>query len=355
MPARLGHALPPLGRERLAGGEGVHREHEARGLELAPQRIELGQGGIATVPEARTYGRGFEAERRDTLQLGDRGLHALERQHGARKEPPRVRGTVVEDPVVVGVGEGGRSLGASHQRQAHEPRREEHHLIGAERVHVVETRVRIATAEQAAELLLPGRGARRELADFLLVPARPANLRGVRAFPSGRDHPSVDVEKVAVGVEAELRLDPASALRRNVFVPDRRRLDDVAVAVEHRKVLADGRGHDASPALSPLEKVVYCPGSRRRLSMTRPPDRTGLERFSLSGRIALVTGATRGLGFEIARGMAAAGAVVGVNGRDAERAREIAKDVPNAFAVPFDITDLEAASAAIDEIVASYG
>jgi len=89
--------------------------------------------------------------------------------------------------------------------------------------------------------------------------------------------------------------------------------------------------------------------------MTRPPDRTGIERFSLSGRIALVTGATRGLGFEIARGMAAAGAVVGVNGRDAERAREIAKDVPNAFAMPFDITDLEAASAAIDEIVASHG
>jgi gluconate 5-dehydrogenase len=31
----------------------------------------------------------------------------------------------------------------------------------------------------------------------------------------------------------------------------------------------------------------------------------GLERFSLSGRIALVTGATRGLGLAIARGMAA--------------------------------------------------
>jgi gluconate 5-dehydrogenase len=52
---------------------------------------------------------------------------------------------------------------------------------------------------------------------------------------------------------------------------------------------------------------------------------SGLERFSLSGRIALVTGATRGLGLEIACGMAAAGAVVGINGRDAERAREIAR------------------------------
>ncbi len=66
-------------------------------------------------------------------------------------------------------------------------------------------------------------------------------------------------------------------------------------------------------------------------------DTSGLERFSLFGRIALITGATRGLGFEIARGMAAAGAVVGINGRDAERAREIAKTIPNAFPAPFDI------------------
>ena len=85
--------------------------------------------------------------------------------------------------------------------------------------------------------------------------------------------------------------------------------------------------------------------------MTRPPDSSGLERFSLSGRIVLITGATRGLGLEIARGMAAAGAVVGINGRDAERAGEIAKSIPNAFAAPFDITDLSAAAAAIDEIV----
>jgi len=82
---------------------------------------------------------------------------------------------------------------------------------------------------------------------------------------------------------------------------------------------------------------------------------TGLEQFSLSGRIVLVTGATRGLGLEIARGMAAAGAVVGVNGRDAERAQEIAKSIPNAFAAPFDVTDAGAAAAVIDDVVARYG
>ena len=82
---------------------------------------------------------------------------------------------------------------------------------------------------------------------------------------------------------------------------------------------------------------------------------TGLEQFSLTGHITLVTGATRGLGLEIARGMAGAGAVVGVNGRDPERAREIAKSIPNAFAAPFDITDLDAAGVVIDDIVARYG
>ena len=89
--------------------------------------------------------------------------------------------------------------------------------------------------------------------------------------------------------------------------------------------------------------------------MTRTANAAGLERFSLSGRIVLVTGATRGLGLTIAGGMAAAGAVVGINGRDTERAREIAKSTPNAFAASFDITDLDAATTVIDEIVARHG
>jgi gluconate 5-dehydrogenase len=81
----------------------------------------------------------------------------------------------------------------------------------------------------------------------------------------------------------------------------------------------------------------------------------GIERFSLAGRVVLVTGATRGLGLEIARGMASAGAAVGINGRDAARAGEVASDIPNAFPSPFDITDLGAAAAAIEAIVARRG
>jgi gluconate 5-dehydrogenase len=81
----------------------------------------------------------------------------------------------------------------------------------------------------------------------------------------------------------------------------------------------------------------------------------GIERFSLAGRVVLVTGATRGLGLEIARGMASAGAAVGINGRDAARAGEVASHIPNAFPSPFDITDLSAGAAAIDAIVARRG
>jgi gluconate 5-dehydrogenase len=81
----------------------------------------------------------------------------------------------------------------------------------------------------------------------------------------------------------------------------------------------------------------------------------GVERFSLSGRVVLVTGATRGLGLAIARGMAAAGAAVGINGRDPERADQVANSIPNAFAAPFDITDLSAGEAAMGAIVARHG
>src|SRR5262249_8407629 len=82
---------------------------------------------------------------------------------------------------------------------------------------------------------------------------------------------------------------------------------------------------------------------------------SGLERFSLAGKVVLITGATRGLGLEIAQGMAAAGAVVGINGRDAKRADEVAKEIPGAFAAAFDITELSAATGAIDSGVARPG
>ena len=68
--------------------------------------------------------------------------------------------------------------------------------------------------------------------------------------------------------------------------------------------------------------------------------------FDLSGRVALVTGAYRGLGFAIARGMAAAGAHVILNGRNAEAlagaTAALGDEGLAADAAPFDVTDASA-------------
>ena len=39
-------------------------------------------------------------------------------------------------------------------------------------------------------------------------------------------------------------------------------------------------------------------------------------KFQLNERVALITGSTRGIGWEIAKGMAGAGATIYLNGRD---------------------------------------
>lgn len=75
--------------------------------------------------------------------------------------------------------------------------------------------------------------------------------------------------------------------------------------------------------------------------------------FDLSGRTALVTGSTSGLGFEMARALARQGARVLVNGRDAARldaaCAELVASVPGAEIVPcvFDVGDGATVDAAL--------
>jgi gluconate 5-dehydrogenase len=61
--------------------------------------------------------------------------------------------------------------------------------------------------------------------------------------------------------------------------------------------------------------------------------------FDLTGRTALVTGSTRGIGLALARGLTAAGARVGINGRTHDACTAVAEELEGAFAAPFDVTD----------------
>jgi len=70
------------------------------------------------------------------------------------------------------------------------------------------------------------------------------------------------------------------------------------------------------------------------------------DRFSLAGKTALVTGSARGLGWEIARAMAEAGARLLVNGRKAQvladRVQTLAQAGLEADAVALDMSDTDA-------------
>ena len=81
--------------------------------------------------------------------------------------------------------------------------------------------------------------------------------------------------------------------------------------------------------------------------------------FDLSGVVALVTGAHRGLGFAIAQGLARAGAEVIINGRNEEALAAAAQTLDaQGLAVEisaFDVTDREAVRASVSALEREHG
>jgi NAD(P)-dependent dehydrogenase (short-subunit alcohol dehydrogenase family) len=80
-----------------------------------------------------------------------------------------------------------------------------------------------------------------------------------------------------------------------------------------------------------------------------------LDRFRLDGRVAIVTGATGGIGGRVAAALAGVGARVAVHGRDAARAEAAAREFGDAMPVVADVTSREQTDRMVDEVLAAYG
>jgi gluconate 5-dehydrogenase len=78
--------------------------------------------------------------------------------------------------------------------------------------------------------------------------------------------------------------------------------------------------------------------------------------FDLTGRLALVTGSSRGIGRAIAEGYVAAGARVVINGRDTDAVNTTVKAIgTNAVSAPFDVTNSSSVDAAVELIEQNHG
>ena len=84
-----------------------------------------------------------------------------------------------------------------------------------------------------------------------------------------------------------------------------------------------------------------------------------MKMFSLDGRVAMVTGASRGLGLAMAQALAAAGAHVVLAARDAARLNEVAEGIRSAGGSAdveaFDLLDEAAVVAAVPRVIARHG
>lgn len=74
----------------------------------------------------------------------------------------------------------------------------------------------------------------------------------------------------------------------------------------------------------------------------------GTQLFDLTGKSALITGSSQGIGYALAKGLADAGADIILNGRDEAKLVKAAKEINAQHSLVFDATDHHSVRAAID-------
>ncbi|MCQ2611497.1 MAG: SDR family oxidoreductase [Treponema sp.] len=82
--------------------------------------------------------------------------------------------------------------------------------------------------------------------------------------------------------------------------------------------------------------------------------------FDLTGQVAVVTGASGGLGVQMAKALANQGAKIVVMARRKDKIEEVAKEIADSYkvetlAVQCDITDTANVESAVDEVIAKFG
>jgi gluconate 5-dehydrogenase len=86
----------------------------------------------------------------------------------------------------------------------------------------------------------------------------------------------------------------------------------------------------------------------------------GIRLFDLSGRAAIVTGGSKGLGFAIAAGLASAGADIAIVSRHHDEAQVAATEISRQFgrraaAFPADVTNPEQVHAMVNAVLSDFG